>query len=99
MGRGQRDLEQADRIFSALSHRMRRSILVVLSARGGSMTSGEIADRFDCTWPTTSRHLKLLEEAGLVEFVVEGRERHYRLLRSPLTKELRSWTERFETAD
>lgn len=43
------------------------------------MTAGEIAARFDCTWPTTTRHLRRLEEAGLVRVEKEGRERIYRL--------------------
>ena len=43
------------------------------------MTAGEIAFRFSCTWPTTSRHLRKLESAGLVEVEREGRDRIYRL--------------------
>ena len=43
---------------------VRRHILVV-RFRGGAMTAGEIASRFQCTWPTVSRHLRVLEHAGL----------------------------------
>lgn len=41
------------------------------------MTAGEIARRFDCAWPTTTRHLRRLEEAGLVRVERSGRERVY----------------------
>ena len=48
------------------------------------MTAGEIADRFSCSWPTTSRHLRKLESAGLVEVERAGREWIYRLNRRRL---------------
>lgn len=53
-------------MLTALAHPTRRQILTVLQARGGTMTSGEPAQRFDCTWPTTTRHLGVLADAGLV---------------------------------
>jgi DNA-binding transcriptional ArsR family regulator len=43
------------------------------------MTAGEIARRFSCSWPTTSRHLRQLERAGLVAVERAGRERIYSL--------------------
>ena len=43
------------------------------------MTAGEIAGRFGCSWPTTSRHLKQLEAAGLVAVETRGRERVYQV--------------------
>jgi DNA-binding transcriptional ArsR family regulator len=48
------------------------------------MTSGEIADRFSCTWPTTSRHLRKLEAAELVIVERSGREWIYTLNRKRL---------------
>lgn len=48
------------------------------------MTAGEIAGRFECSWPTTTRHLKVLTNAGLVEVTRSGRERVYRLDRARL---------------
>ena len=53
-------------MFTALAHHSRRTILLVLHLRGGEMTSGEIAGRFDHSWPTITRHLRILEQAGLV---------------------------------
>jgi DNA-binding transcriptional ArsR family regulator len=55
------------------------------------MTAGEIAERFSCTWPTTSRHLKVLLEAGLVTKVRKGREQVYGLQRHCLQSVLSEW--------
>jgi DNA-binding transcriptional ArsR family regulator len=55
------------------------------------MTAGEIAERFGCTWPTTSRHLKVLREAGLVTKVRKGREQVYSLQQDFLRSVLCEW--------
>jgi DNA-binding transcriptional ArsR family regulator len=77
--RGIADLDDLESVFNALAHQSRRTILLVLQARGGEMSSGAIASRFDCSWPTTTRHLRVLEDAGLVHVTLRGRERVYRL--------------------
>ena len=77
-------VDQLDAVFSALAHAARRQVLVVLHARGGGMTAGQIADRFKHSWPTTTRHLGVLQEAGLVQVEVKGRERIYRLEPAPV---------------
>jgi DNA-binding transcriptional ArsR family regulator len=74
-----RELARLEAVFGALANASRRHILLVLYHHGGQMTAGEIAARFDCAWPTTTRHLRRLEEAGLVQVEKEGRERIYRL--------------------
>lgn len=79
-----------------MAHQSRRTILSVLLARGGEMTSGAIAARFDCSWPTTTRHLRLLEEAGLVRVELRGRERVYRLDSARLHGVAGSWIDRFD---
>ncbi|MBX3470659.1 MAG: helix-turn-helix transcriptional regulator [Planctomycetes bacterium] len=66
-------------MFGALAHASRRHVLVVLWARGGAMSAGDIARRFSCSWPTTTRHLKVLVDAGLVRVSKQGRERRYEL--------------------
>jgi DNA-binding transcriptional ArsR family regulator len=93
---GLRELADLDAVFAALGHAQRRHILLVLHARGDSMTAGEIADRFDCTWPTTSRHLRQLEEAGLVDVEKSGRERVVRLAKDRLASVVGGWLARFE---
>ena len=77
-------LADYDAVFAALNSAARRQILMILHFRGDSMTAGEIADRFSCSWPTTSRHLRKLESAGLVEVERAGREWIYRLSRGRL---------------
>jgi len=54
----------SNQAFRALADETRRMILRLL--RDGPLTSGEIADRFDSSWPTISRHLAVLKESVLV---------------------------------
>lgn len=93
--RGLAELEALDSVFGALAHRSRRTILLVVLARGGEMTSGEIASRFDCSWPTTTRHLQVLERAGLLEVEMRGRERVYRLDQKRVISVAGGWISRF----
>jgi DNA-binding transcriptional ArsR family regulator len=95
-GRGERDLQDLERVFKALAHASRRHVLVVLNARGGSMTSGDIARRFSCSWPTTSRHLRVLEGAGLVRVEKRGREWVYVLESERLRQVAGGWLGWFE---
>lgn len=88
---GERALRDTDVVFEALAHPTRRHILLVLRFRGGQMTAGEIAGRFDCSWPTVTRHLKKLQSAGLVEVERSGRERNYRLDAERLTSITGDW--------
>ncbi|MEO1063189.1 MAG: helix-turn-helix transcriptional regulator [Actinomycetota bacterium] len=90
------DLDRIDAVFAALAHPARRQILTVLRVRG-SMTSGELAGRFDHSWPTTSRHLKVLIDAGLVSAAQDGRERHYRVDVATLDAVAGSWIDRFRS--
>ena len=50
--------------YRALGDPTRREILRLL--REGELTAGELAGQFEISWPSVSRHLKLLDEAGLV---------------------------------
>lgn len=59
------------------------------------MTSGEIAARFDCSWPTTTRHLGVLQRSGLLRAERRGRERVYRLDASRLVEVAGGWVDRF----
>ena len=59
------------------------------------MTAGEIANRFACSWPTTTRHLQKLERAGLVAVEPQGRERVYRLDDTRLRAVVRGWIDHF----
>ena len=93
--RGLADLDALDAVFGAIAHQSRRTILAVLHARGGEMTSGAIASRFDCSWPTTSQHLQVLARAGLVTIALRGREHVYRLDAERLRAVACAWLDRF----
>ncbi len=91
-----RELEDLELVFKALAHPSRRQILLVLQFRGGEVGAGDIASRFACTWPTTTRHLRVLREAGLVRVVGRGRKRFYRLERERLQRVVGEWLAGFD---
>ena len=72
-------LAALDTIVNAIAHPARRQILLTLHFRGGAATAGEIAARFAHAWPTTTRHLRVLEQAGLLVHEQRGRHRRYAL--------------------
>src|SRR5437762_6465931 len=81
---------QLDRTFAALADPTRRAILARLAAGRASVT--ELAEPFEMSLPAVSKHLKVLERAGLI---ARGRERQWRPARleaGPL-KEVAEWTE------
>src|SRR3981081_2892983 len=67
----------ADKIFEALASRPRREILAYLSKT--ELTTSELAARFDMKSPPISRHLSVLENAGLVTSERRGQRVLYRL--------------------
>src|SRR5215467_6764028 len=78
------ELHAINAVFKALDHPTRRQILLIMHFRGDAMTAGEIVERFSCRWPTVSRHIKVLERAGVVRVEKKGRERLYRLSQDAL---------------
>jgi DNA-binding transcriptional ArsR family regulator len=93
--RGFAELDDFDAVFGALAHQARRTILSVLHVSGGSMTSGAIAAWFSHSWPTTSQHLRVLQQAGLVSIELRGREHVYQLQRDRLLTVTRGWLSHF----
>lgn len=83
-------------IFTALAHPARRRILISLNFAGGAMSAGEIAGLFAHAWPTTTRHLQLLEAAGIIRHQRKGRARIYRLNqeRLALARDWLGWFDR-----
>ena len=84
--------ERLDRTFGALADPTRRAILARLAAGEASVT--ELAEPFEMSLPAVSKHLKVLERAGLV---ARGRERQWRPARleaRPL-KEVAEWTQAY----
>jgi DNA-binding transcriptional ArsR family regulator len=66
-----------DSAFKALADPTRREILKLL--RQGPQTSGGIAQHFDTAWPTVSRHLGVLRDAGLILSERQGQQVIYEL--------------------
>jgi DNA-binding transcriptional ArsR family regulator len=83
-------------VVAALAHPARRQILLTLHFRGGVATAGEIAARFAHKWPTTTRHLRVLEDAGLVRQQKRGRTRDYTLDKDRLAL-VSEWLRWFDT--
>jgi DNA-binding transcriptional ArsR family regulator len=83
-----------DRTFHALSDGTRRSIIQAL-ARGEPRSAGDLGRRFQSAQPTISKHLRVLEEAGLVARSVEGRVHHFSLRRKPL-RDAEQWLVRHQ---
>lgn len=83
-------VKQLDPIFHGLANPVRREILLRLA--GGSLTVGDLAEPFDITAPAISRHLRILEEAGLVTRRRRGRQ-HVVSLAGAALGEAASWVE------
>ena len=86
-------MSESNQAFRALADETRREILRLL--RNGPLTSGAIADRFQSSWPTISRHLAVLRDAGLVTTERQGQEIRYELNTSvfqDLVQHLIEWT-------
>lgn len=78
-----------DRVFEALASTPRRQILAYLNA--GELTAGEIAERFDFSKPALSNHLRILEDAGLVERDKRGQYVYFRLVPERLANTVFAW--------
>ncbi len=77
-------LAALDAVVAALAHPARRQILLTIHFRGAA-TAGEIAGRFAHKWPTTTRHLRVLEDARLIRHEKRGRSRVYTVDKSRLS--------------
>lgn len=75
-----------EKVFQALSSGTRRKILAYLSH--SSMAAGEIAERFNISKPSLSKHLTILENAGLVAAEKKGQFIHYSLVRDHMINTL-----------
>lgn len=87
-------LDAYEAVFTALAHPARRRVLLAIYFEGGEMTAGEIASMFAHAWQTTTRHLQVLEKAGLISHERRGRQRVYRLERKRLEL-VREWLATF----
>lgn len=92
-----RRLADLEMVFDALAHASRRQILLTIHYWGGAMTAGDIARRFEASWPTITRHLNVLTAAGLVVQARVGRTRRYELVPDRLGV-VSEWVSRFDGA-
>ncbi len=80
-----------EKVFQALSSTVRRKILAYLSA--SELTAGDIAERFDISKPSISKHLSILENAGLIVGDKRGQFIHYRLVEENLVNTLNGFVQ------
>jgi DNA-binding transcriptional ArsR family regulator len=81
-----------DQVYGALADPTRRAILGILAQ--GEANVGSLAERFPISLNGVSKHVKVLERAGLVERMVQGREHRLRLSAEPL-REASAWLEHY----
>jgi len=87
---GDTTARQIDRVFFALSDATRRSLLDRLYMRAGQRV-GELAAGFDMSRQAISKHLDVLEDAGLIVTRSAGRQTHYFLNRGPIRQVQDLW--------
>ena len=80
-----------EKVFEALASLPRRKILAYLSAT--DLTAGEIAARFEMTKPAISKHLSVLENAGLIRGEKRGQFIRYALVRENLVNTLNGFVQ------
>ena len=85
-------LDRLDTTFAALADPTRRAILARLAS--GEASVGELAEPFDMSLPAVSKHLKVLERAGLIARSRTAQWRPCRLQAGPL-KEAAEWIEHY----
>ena len=83
--------QHLDRAFGALAHPIRRGILARLAS--GEATVSELAKPFTVSAPAISKHLRILEDAGLLSRRKQGREHRCRL-EAQRMQEAERWLER-----
>ena len=81
-----------DVIFMALADATRRDILTHLAE--SDRTVSELAEPFDMSLPAISKHIRILENAGLVEREISGRVHRLRLVARPM-KDAAEWMARY----
>lgn len=80
-----------DMAFGALSHPIRRGILARLAS--GEATVSELARPYRVSAPAITKHMRILEDAGLISRRKQGRERHCRL-EAERMRQAQEWLER-----
>ena len=83
-----------DEVFKALADESRRTLLDALFARDGQ-TLSELCEHLDMTRFGVMKHLRILEDAGLVVSRKEGRERRHHLNPVPIQEMYERWVSKY----
>lgn len=83
-----------DQVYGAIADPTRRAILGILAE--GEVNVGSLAERFPISLNGVSKHVKVLERAGLVGRTIQGREHRLRLNAEPL-REASMWLDHYRT--
>ncbi|MFT6921034.1 MAG: DNA-binding transcriptional ArsR family regulator [Crocinitomicaceae bacterium] len=81
---------KVNKIFKAIADPTRREIFHVLVAAGAALSINQVSEQFDMSRQGVSKHLKLLQEAGMVKVESKGRETFCVADANPL-KEIQNW--------
>jgi len=84
--------EQLDLTFAALADQTRRAILARLAS--GELSVNELAEPFDMSQPAISKHIKVLEQAGLVSRSKDAQRRPVKMEAQPMTEAI-EWLEQY----
>lgn len=86
--------DRINKIFKAIADPTRREIFHLLMA-GSALTIHQVADNFNISRQGVTKHIKLLEEAGMVSVKKQGRERYCYADPTPL-REVKTWLETYD---
>lgn len=81
-------------VFQAIADPTRRDIISLLSTN--TLTLNGVAENFDISRPAISKHIKILQECGLIIIKQEGRERYCEIQPEPL-QEVKLWVEQYKS--
>lgn len=88
----ERSAASLDAVYGAISHPVRRSLLERLS--GGTARVTDLANRYDVSLAAVSKHIRVLEGAGLVRRFVTGRE-HWLMLEASSLEPASQWLDAY----
>ena len=84
-------MSNVDKVFEALSSTVRRKILAYVSE--SPLSAGDIAEKFQMSQPAISKHLKILENAELVDKTRDGQFIYYEMRKDTLSGTLAGYTQ------
>ena len=87
--------ETINKIFKAIADPTRREIFHLLVIAAGSLSINEIAEQFDISRQGITKHIQVLNQAGLVDIIPKGREKYCYANPRPL-REIHDWVSHYE---